>query len=94
MSTSKQDIQVNVLTSELLDSMVGRRVVIGGSSVPILRHAHGMKGRIVGWKHDTIVRSEVLFRIDLDTGRSIAAGFYELYFPIQDADTAEDSSHA
>ena len=104
MNTSTQqdltnDIEVNVLTSELLDSLVGRRVVIGESHYELLKGAKGAKGHIVHWKPDIIVPSEVLFSVRLDSGRVVACCFYELQFPIessiaQNAQTAEGRSYA
>ena len=76
------DVSINVPTRALLDRMIGRRVQIGDSKVPLLRCLRGQKGCITRWRKDSIVRSEVLFHVKLDSGRVVAAGFYHLFFPI------------
>jgi len=92
------DIEINVLTSELLDSMVGRRVVVNNRAV--IKPMRGCEGRIVRWKHSRTVESEVLFYIRLKNGEIKCAGFYALSFPIEPLSTeagapsAEGRAHA
>lgn len=92
MNAPQRDIDINLTTSELLDSMVGRRVVVNSRAV--IKPMRGCEGRIVRWKHSQTVESEVLFYIRLASGEIKCAGFYALNFPIEDAEPAEGSGHA
>lgn len=95
MNAFQSDIEINPITDELLASFIGRRAQIGASPIGALKPYYKETGTVVKATRDTIVESEILLIIELDSGKQVAAGYNEMRFlPRQDADEAEGSDDA
>jgi len=95
MNAPQRDIDINPITNELLASFVGRRAEIGSSPIGALKPYYKETGTVVKAKRDTIVASEILLIIELDSGKRVAAGYNEMQFlPRENADEAEGRSDA